>query len=130
MVECGALLGYSTLQMADEATRVISIDKHEGYGPSTLRPYMSNIQGRLDKVVPVVGDFRDVLRGVEGERYFIDLDGTEETTREVLGMICVSTPVALHDFGRQSCRGVERAIQQSGWRISGVVDTLAFVEKE
>lgn len=128
VIECGALLGYSTLLFAEQAASVVSIDRHEGYGPSTLAPYLSNIAGHRDVIVPVVGDCRQLLPFLTADRYFLDLDGTYATTRAALTAIRDSrTPVAVHDFRRQSCAGVERAILDAGYDIDQVVDSLAIV---
>lgn len=128
VIECGALLGYSTLLFADQAASVVSIDRHEGYGPSTLAPYLSNIAGRRNVIVPVVADCRDVLPFLTGDRYFLDLDGTYATTRAALAAIRDSrVPVAVHDFRRQSCDGVARAILDAGYDIEQVIDSLAIV---
>ena len=43
VVEAGALLGHSTIVLASTAASVVSIDKHEGYGPSTLGAWLRNI---------------------------------------------------------------------------------------
>lgn len=128
VIECGALLGYSTLLLAEQAASVVSIDRHEGYGPSTLAPYLSNIASHRNVVVPVVADCRQVLPFLTGDRYFLDLDGTYETTRAALTAIRDSRVlVAVHDFRRQSCEGVARAIVDAGYDIEQVVDSLAFV---
>lgn len=128
VIECGALLGYSTLLFAEQAASVVSIDRHEGYGPSTLAPYLSNIAGHRDVIVPVVGDCRQLLPFLTADRYFLDLDGTYATTRAALTAIRDShVPVAVHDFRRQSCAGVERAILDAGYDIDQVVDSLAIV---
>lgn len=128
VIECGALLGYSTRLLAEQAASVVSIDRHEGYGPSTLAPYLSNIASVRDIVVPVVADCRRVLPFLTADRYFLDLDGTYATTRAALAAIRESgVLVAVHDFRRQSCEGVSRAIVDAGYDIEQVIDSLAIV---
>jgi len=129
VIEAGALLGRSTLEMATTAAKIISIDRHKGYGPSTLRPFLSNIEDYRHKVLPIVGDARLVIRnlGELSTRYFIDLDGTYETTLAILGSIPGDCQVAVHDFERSNCRGVRVAIADGGWKVFNRVDTLAFV---
>jgi tRNA A58 N-methylase Trm61 len=129
IVECGALLGYSTLAIAAVAAHVISIDRHEGYGPSTLAPFLSNIDGHRDRISPVVGDGRLVVPVLDADRYFLDLDGSFENTRAVLAAIPVGRPVAIHDCNRQSCGGVLQAIRAEGYEISHVVETLAIIRR-
>lgn len=126
VVECGALLGYSTLVLADVATSVVSVDRHSGYGPSTLRAFRSNIEG-VPNITSVVGDARDVLPHLCAERYFIDLDGTYETTRAMIDAIRGDAMIAVHDFARSHCAGVERAIRDC--EVLEVIDTLAILRK-
>jgi hypothetical protein len=129
VVECGALLGYSTLRIAEVAASVVSIDRHEGYGPSTLRAYMSNIEG-LSNIIPVVAEASQLLPHLKADRYFIDLDGTHETTLSVLNAIPTGWAwAAVHDFRRQNCAGVERAIHDAGFEVEETVDTLAIVRR-
>lgn len=130
VLECGALLGYSTLTIAEVASQVVSIDKHEGYGPSTLHQFLCNIDGWRDKIIPVIADARRLVPFFEVDRYFIDLDGTYETTKEVLSSIPYrGLPVAVHDFGRSGCQGVERALIDAGFEIDEVVDTLVIARR-
>lgn len=129
VVEAGALLWASTSILAETALKVVSIDRHEGYGPSTLAPFMSNMflrQGLRDKVVPVIGDATKLVGLFNADRYFIDLDGTFETSYKVLDAIPYRVPVAIHDFARQRCQGVEPAILATGYTILETVDTLAI----
>jgi predicted O-methyltransferase YrrM len=130
VAEAGALLGYSTLQLAKVASLVVSIDRHEGYGPSTLRSFMSNVEG-VSNVVPIVGDAKDILPLLEVDRYFIDLDGTYETTKAVLSRLPFrNQTIAVHDFGRVNCEGVARAILElDGFIVDSVVDTLAIIRR-
>lgn len=131
VIEAGALLGFSTLLMAETAAKVISIDRHEGYGPSTLSAFLSNIEGRGEKIIPVIADVRSIIPFLRADRYFIDLDGTYETTKAVLEAIPFeNVSIAIHDFGRNNCPGVERAIMEcEGVDIDRVVDTLCFLRK-
>lgn len=131
-VEAGALLGYSALAMARTAAKVVSIDRHEGYGPSTYRPYMSNLVrfGDMNQIRPLRADAINVLPGLEADVAFIDLTGTEDVTALALASLHPSIQfAAVHDFGRSSCRGVELALHRSPWRVVHVVDTLAIARK-
>lgn len=130
VAEAGALLGHSTLQLARVASLVVSIDRHEGYGPSTLRSFMSNVEG-AGNIIPIVGDAKQILPLLEVDRYFIDLDGTYETTKAVLSAIPFrNQQIGVHDFGRVNCEGVAKAILEvDGYIIDEVVDTLAIVRR-
>src|SRR5688572_3274291 len=93
MVEAGALLGFSTLLMAETARHVISIDRHSNYGPPTLRTFLSNIQGNLNKITPITGEAEDYVGWFANCRYFLDLDGTYQTTLGVLEKIPIGSLV-------------------------------------
>ena len=131
VVECGALLGFSTIVIADVAKYVISIDRHEGYGPPTYRPFMSNISRYRDRIFPIIGDVREALLGKIADRYFIDLDGKYRTTLSALCAIPAGPEkiVAVHDFGRAHCDGVEKAIITAGYDVLEVIDTLAVCRR-
>lgn len=130
VVEAGSLLGYSTLVLASVAKSVISIDRHQGYGAPTERAFRSNLAVHGAKNVrPIIGEATQVIDTIVGCKLaFIDLDGTEETTRTMLQKVR-TTLVALHDVGRQSCRGVERAMQNSAWRVVEGAGTLVVMER-
>jgi hypothetical protein len=128
VVEAGALLGYSTIKLAEVATHVVSIDKHEGYTTPTLRRYLSNLEraGVRGKVTPLVGDAQDLLRNVIGVEFgFVDLTGDWLLTHRAL-KACRANLIGIHDFGRQHCTGVEAAIRTNHLRVIEVVDTLAI----
>lgn len=132
VAEAGSLLGGSTVQLASTAHKVIAIDQHDGYcGAPTLSPFMSNLFTRSahDNVVPIVGDARRILPSIVADRYFIDLDGTFETTYATLVAIPPRRLVAVHDLRRQGCSGVEKAILAAGYEIDHCIDTLAFIRK-
>lgn len=62
VVEAGALLGHSTIQLARTAKRVTSIDRHSGYTywpNDTLRSFNRNMEvaGVANRVQSIVGDF-------------------------------------------------------------------------
>lgn len=115
VVECGSLLGYSTVLMAQVARSVVSIDRHDGY-PSlglpndTLRLMLGNLHryNVASKVTVVVGEHRQVAEW-PSDLAFIDLDGTSGTTLDAVRR--AQAPfVAIHDYGRHACRGVAHAV--------------------
>lgn len=130
VVEAGALLGASAVVLASTAVSVVSIDKHEGYGPSTLRAYQSNLDryALRRNITPVIGDAERCMADVLADFAFIDLTGEYELTRKVLAQTSASL-AAIHDLHRTGCDGVERAIADAGFRIIGQVDTLAICER-
>lgn len=133
VVEAGALLGFSTLLIGDVAAHVTSIDLHEGYGPSTLGPYMSNIRNMgCGNIRTVVGDFRNHLNAVKADVAFIDLTGKEDITREALSLLNKSVEIALvHDLGRVNCDGVIRAARgmDTDWDLVETIDTLGVLKR-
>lgn len=130
VVEAGALLGASAWVLSHTAASVVSIDRHEGYGPSTLSTYHSNLwrfaAGR--NIRPVVAEVLDALPTVAADFAFIDLTGEYALTRRALEVSSAGV-VAVHDCCRVHCAGVERAIQDAGFVITGQVDTLVICER-
>lgn len=131
VVEAGALLGFSTIALAETADRVYSIDRHMGYYGTKFseRPFRRNLEvcNVAGKVTPVISDAEQV-RKYPAAFAFIDLDGTCETTLRVLR--CVYAPlVGIHDFARLNCRGVEEAIRLSGLPVIERVDSLIVIRK-
>jgi hypothetical protein len=128
VIEVGALLGYSTIQLSGVAASVISIDRHEGYTGPTLKPYLFNIwqYGRAN-VLPVVGDALTELPKFWGDFGFIDLTGQKELTSAALKAIRCPI-VGIHDFTRTNCEGVAEAIK--GMDVLEVSDTLVIVRNK
>lgn len=126
VVEAGALLGASAVVLGSTAASVVSIDKHEGYGPSTLRAYRSNLDryALRRNVRPIVGDVVDHLPLVPADVAFIDLTGEYALTRVALESTTARV-IALHDLCRVHCDGVERAIKDTGLQIVEHIDSLA-----
>lgn len=132
VIECGALLGFSTIHLGATAGSLISIDRHKGYGPDTLNPFLSNITTHCVDVEPLVGDCVDLLPQVVGDIAFLDLDGTLNLTRSALLALHKSVSIcAVHDLTRNSCHGVEEAILHThGWRLHEAVGTLGILVRE
>lgn len=130
VVEAGALLGYSTIQLASTARLVTSIDRHTGYDGKpndTYRQYRRNLDvaGLTKRVTPIVGDC-SLLNTYPADFCFIDLCGTFEVTLAAIQMARAPL-VGVHDFQRQSCRGVGLAV--SGYQVVERVDSLIILEK-
>lgn len=125
VVEFGALLGFSTISMAKVASKVISIDKHEHYGPSTLNQFGSNLDafGVKGKVEVRIVDV-EASDHVFGDVGFIDLNGTLKTTLQAIEK-CRCPVIMIHDLNRTGCAGVEEAIKKAGLHICKHVDSLA-----
>lgn len=132
VVETGALLGHSTIQLAKTADRVVSIDRHSGYQywpNDTLRLFKRNldVSGVSKKVQGVVGDF-SLMRQYPAEFAFIDLCGTYSISLAAL-RTAQAPLIGIHDFERQSCRGVGLAIAASGYSVVERIDSLVILAK-
>lgn len=129
VVEAGALLGYSTIRLAQVAARVVSIDRHEGYSAPTYRRFRSNIEraGVSRRVTPVVGDAVALLPQHAADLAFIDLTGQLALTAAAM-KAAQARLVAVHDLGRAYCQ-VDEAIVAAGFRVVEAVDTLAVCER-
>lgn len=135
VIEIGALLGYSTINIAQVARNVTSIDPHAGYPYyrpcSTLREYLHNLEshGVSRKVKTIVARAQNVLGKLpSAEATFIDCTGLYEDTKFCLDN--ASGKIICHDFGRSDCPGVEKAVLEfvkKTKRDLQVVDTLAIV---
>lgn len=133
VVEVGALLGHSTIQLAQTAERVISIDRHSGYQywpNDTLRMFQRNLEvsGISRTVQWLVGDF-SLMQGYPADFVFIDLCGTYATT--LAAIRAARAPlIGIHDYERQSCKGVELAVAASGYKVIERVDSLVILQRE
>jgi hypothetical protein len=130
VVEVGALLGHSTIQLAQTADHVVSIDRHCGYQHwrnDTLRQFLRNlaVTGVARKVTPVVADF-SAMKQYAAAFVFIDLDGTYSTTLAAIRS-ARSALIGVHDFERTSCKGVAQAVSDSGYCVLERVDSLVIL---
>lgn len=132
VVECGALLGGSTIHLATAALEVTSLDRHEGYTTPTFKQFMSNLLrfGVAHKVRVKVEDVKNLPTGwLEGDFAFVDLDGTYETTKAALSALKRVPFIGVHDVQRVRCEGVEQAIVESGRAPISMVDTLVVLAR-
>lgn len=145
VLELGALLGYSTITLANSAKRVFSVDPHEGYpvdNPrSTLLPFFNNLEryGVIDKVVPIISKYELIVDSLpEVDVAFIDLMGYYNQTLDAL----MAAPVkmggwyAVHDYQRKhpfDCSGATQAVNDfvRMWEYNTEqVDTLLLIERK
>src|SRR5689334_23021520 len=90
VVEAGALLGFSTIHLAQRATHVISIDRHEGYNDApTLNLFTRNLHRYRvnNRVQTVQGNVLDHIADYEADFAFIDLTGKYQLTKDVLNRV-------------------------------------------
>jgi predicted O-methyltransferase YrrM len=152
VLEVGALLGFSTVLLAQVAEAVVSIDPHAGYpfdNPrETWGQFNENLllYGVADKVTVLREDDSALLSldtYLDGSEFgnlpiqlaFIDCDGTYPTTIRVLERVAPWLPVeggiiAVHDYDLPEWPGAGEAVRdfctQTGARF-GVIDTLAII---
>jgi methyltransferase family protein len=129
VLEIGALLGYSTVIMAQNAKRVVSLDPHEGYPEGAPRPtwerYLANLDmyGVREKVIPVQATWQAAVGTLPSdclypyEVVFIDLTGKYEDTKEALMYFHPEwgwslKTIAVHDCGHPDWPGVDQAVAE------------------
>lgn len=128
VVEAGALLGASTILLAKVASKLTSIDRHEGYSGPTLRPFLHHLHhfGVAGNVDVRVGEAALHLPTVAADVAFIDLTGTLDVTLQAMWATTASI-LMIHDTQRQHCDGVAKAIALAGGRAIAQADTLSVV---
>jgi hypothetical protein len=132
VVEAGALLGHSTIQLARTAKHVTSIDRHTGYdywANDTYRLFRRNLEvtHTHNRVRSVVGDVA-LLADYPADFAFIDLCGTRHGTLKAL-RAANSPLIGVHDYDRSGCKGVAQAVEDSGYEIVERVDSLVILRK-
>lgn len=128
VVEAGALLGFSTIAMAEVAQSVVSIDHHRGYfgNKYSLALFLRNIDvcNVAHKVTTVVADASALRWHSENTDFaFIDLDGKKSTTLRAIQM-CQASIIAVHDYARLNCGGVAAAVTASSLEVIERADSL------
>lgn len=125
VLEVGALLGHSTVILADAADHVVSVDPHVGYPADDPRPTLNRFLRNLEKynvrekVTVMIGRDDQVLPYLEQEQFdliFIDCTGEHDVTA---GAMCraerLLTPhgyLAVHDCGHPHWQGVRQAVEE------------------
>jgi hypothetical protein len=132
VVEAGALLGHSTIQLARTAKHVTSIDRHTGYdywANDTYRLFMRNLEvmGVSQKVQGVIGDCT-LLERYPADFVFIDLCGTRAGTLSAI-RAAKAPLIGVHDYDRSGCKGVAQAVEDSGYEVVERVDSLIILRK-
>lgn len=140
VLEIGALLGFSTVTLAGVASRVVSVDPHEGYPADQPRPtlhrFLENIAPVRDRITVCLGSDRDVFPYLASRSFdvvFIDATGEYEDTRRIMrGAIPLLRHIgtlAVHDCGHPAWPGAAHAIREfsESWcRPYALVDRLAI----
>ena len=113
--EAGALLGHSTVALAQTAKHVVSVDPHDGYprrSPSpTWNLFLTNLSayGVKDRITPIRSKFQSAPPS-KADFAFADLTGQRSLTEEFLRMTHDIRLVAFHDYERVGCEGERDAI--------------------
>lgn len=137
--EAGALLGYSTVALAQVAKRVISVDPHTGYpqpnATSTWEQYLYNLEryGVLDRVRPFRADFQVHIPDGTDFIAWGDLTGDGKLMEEFLRTRGFGSAIVLHDYGRGGCsestKAIDRYIKAEQPVDVEVVDTLIVIRR-
>lgn len=133
VVEAGALLGHTTVAMAQAGALVTSIDLHEGYPQSKPRSTLSAFERNLRRyqvkarVETIIGDALSLLPQFVSDLAMIDLDGTRETTEAAM-RASRAHHLLVHDAGRQNCWGVGEALRALKADVIEGVGTLVLVK--
>jgi len=118
VVEAGALLGFSTVTIAEVAREVVSIDPHQGYPAaaprSTWEQFSANLReyGVVDRVTAIRGSAEDWLPAMRADLAFFDLTGEYDVTAACLNRAPHVPRVAMHDYQRADCAGATRAVEE------------------
>jgi hypothetical protein len=147
VLEVGALLGFSTVLMAQVAEEVVSVDPHDGYPAENPRPTWHEFNGNLLRfdVADRVVAYRDFYNGKTAalitddhdapEFAFIDADGTYETTIMLIELVAehmhADAPIiAVHDYNLPEWPGAGAAVRDYCTQTQthfGLIDTLALI---
>lgn len=136
VLELGAWEGETTVQLAQVACRVWTVDHHRGdrftRARYTLFRYYQNIAdaGLEDRVVTIVGEFRHVLPYLARDRFGVvlvdgahDLDSVRFDVVQALALVSREGMIAVHDWGRWQ---VEPACRPLLGEPDELVDSLAL----
>ena len=139
VLELGAQWGASTIHLARVARRVVSVDWHKGDPDAgwewTGAQYLQNLHDArvLDRIIPIVGPFDEVLRWLLPDRAFdlAFLDGAHDAQSVAqdlrqLVLYCDVDRILVHDYGRF---GVAAGITSAGFDVVGQWDTLVEVKR-
>lgn len=113
VLELGTWYGETTIELARVATRVWTVDHHQGDAHLgahfTWAPYLAHLhnEGLQDRVVSVVGRFKDVLHELRGGYFHVvfvdgahDVDSVRYDCGQATRLVRESGVIAVHDWGR------------------------------
>ena len=134
VLEIGCLTGYSTINMAQVAKHVTTIDPHEGYPrahpSSTYRIFRHNLERFNIQNVTLIKDTAQNVLPLPNKIFdlvFIDTTGQYKLTKFCLENVKAKI-ITCHDFSRRSCEGVNKSVLEfSKNKTLRVVNTLAII---
>ncbi len=140
VLEFGALLGFSTVVLAQTADMVYSVDPHFGYPLAaprpTLTPFLANLEryGVTQKVVPILSKAENILPIIDSKSIdlvFIDITRCAELLLYESAQNIKPKVIAVHDYGIPEWTGATEAVDkfsaETGKRFR-LVGTLAIFE--
>lgn len=132
VLEIGTWHGRSTVAMAVRAELVVTVDHYQGDSgtgkPPKIAKTLVNLDPWLDRVIPIVGSWQDVLPLLDLRRFdlaFADADHSYEQTHDLLSVLKGIPLIAVHDYA-WDYPDVVRACTETIGQPSRVVDTLAI----
>lgn len=134
VLEVGSAFGFSTITMGQHAASLVAVDPHDGRARNgnayeyemlagSLEVLRSNLRdaGLTNKVEIRVGRSQDLLPELlyadyEFDLVFIDGDHSYAATlrdlRDALRLLSPDGVLAVHDYGEDTCPGVQRAVDK------------------
>jgi hypothetical protein len=143
VLEVGSMLGLSTVCMAREADRVVSVDTRDGRGTvyagtNTLTSFLVNVtrHGVADRVVALVGTLAEVDAAAHGPYDLAFIDGAhdrasvEADVARAVELLAPGGLLAFHDYRSESDPDVTAVVDElvdSGGTLLSVTESLAVV---
>lgn len=116
VLEAGALLGYSTVALAQVAKHVTSYDPHMGYPAARPSPtwniFNHNItcHGVSEQITAHRMSFEECLDFSSYDMAFADMTGRYAITSKFLELTSHIPIVGIHDYERNNCHGATNAV--------------------
>lgn len=139
VLEVGSAYGYSAIQMAQAgAELVVAIDPHIGENPDSLDRMVVNVavHGLGDRITIWCAKSAAALPLLDSgifDLVFVDGDHSEDAVahdiREAWRLLKSGGTLACHDWGEDSCGGVQAALGAWEHYPDEIVDTLWITRK-
>lgn len=135
VLELGAWKGRSTVVLAEVATYVVSVDRHQGIsereGEDSLPDYLAHVRG-LDNVAIVIAPFEQIVPLFDSFFTMAFIDGVHDEesvyrdTILALEHVTASGVIAMHDYDFPEVQ--KAALRAMCRKPDGLVDSVASYE--